>query len=148
MSFADKPFGVRIQTMGDIAERKFEEESAVKWVRYGLCRPPINMAMLPPQLRYTPDYLTSQGLIEVQGLGQDQILKVKHDKLEALRWWSRVHPVFMFIYDSHKDRYSMLSLKDLTKRCKLSETKEFPACNPYFAIKSSLIWEDAKKVTS
>ena len=147
MSFADKPFGVRIQTMGDIAERKFEEESAVKWVRYGLC-PPINMAMLPPQLRYTPDYLTSQGLIEVQGLGQDQILKVKHDKLEALRWWSRVHPVFMFIYDSHKDRYSMLSLKDLTKRCKLSETKEFPEGKPYFAIKSSLIWEDAKKVTS
>ena len=34
MSFADKPFGVRIQTMGDIAERKFEEESAVKWVSY------------------------------------------------------------------------------------------------------------------
>jgi len=148
MSFADRPFGVRIQTMGDIAERKFEEESAVKWVRYGLCRPPINMAMLPPQLRYTPDYLTSQGLIEVQGLGQDQILKVKHDKLEALRWWNRVHPVFMFIYDSHKDRYSMLSLKDLTKRCKLSDTQEFPEGKPYFAVKSSLIWEDAKESTS
>ncbi len=148
MSFADRPFGVRIQTMGDIAERKFEEESAVKWVRYGLCRPPINMAMLPPQLRYTPDYLTAQGLIEVQGLGQDQILKVKHDKLEALRWWNRVHPVFMFIYDSHKDRYSMLSLKDLTKRCKLSDTQEFPEGKPYFAIKSSLIWEDAKESTS
>ena len=148
MSFADRPFGVRIQTMGDIAERKFEEESAVKWVRYGLCRPPINMAMLPPQLRYTPDYLTSQGLIEVQGLGQDQILKVKHDKLEALRWWNRVHPVFMFVYDSHKDRYSMLSLKDLTKRCKLSGTEQFPEGKPYFAIKSSLIWEDAKESTS
>ena len=125
--------------MGDIAERKFEEESAVKWVRYGLCRPPINMAMLPPQLRYTPDYLTAQGLIEVQGLGQDQTLKVKHDKLEALRWWNRVHPVFMFVYDSHKDRYSMLSLKDLAKRCRLSETEQFPEGKSYFAIKSSLI---------
>jgi len=146
MSFADKPFGVRLQTMGDIAERKFEEGSAVKWVRYGLCRPSINMSALPPELRYTPDYLTAQGLIEVQGLGQDQILKVKYEKLEALRWWSKIHPVFMFVYDSHKDRCSLISLKDLTKRCKLSDTDEFPEGKPYFAIKSSLIWEDVKEV--
>ncbi len=142
MSFAEKPFGVRIRTMGDIAERKFEERSVVEWVRYGLCRPPIDMSALPPELRYTPDYLTAQGLVEVQGLGQDQTLKVKHDKLEALRWWSKIHPVFLFVYDSHKDRHSLLSLDDLTKRCKESDTESFPEGKPYFAIKSSLIWGD------
>ena len=148
MSFAEKPFGVRIQTMGDIAERQFEEGSAVKWVRYGLCRPPINMAALPPQLRYTPDYLTAQGLVEVQGLGRDQILKVKHEKLEALRWWEKVHPVYLFVYDSHKDRSSMLSLSEVRKKCKLSETDEFPEGKSYYAIKSSLLWEDVEESIS
>ena len=148
MSFAEKPFGVRLQTMGDIAERQFEENSAVKWVRYGLCRPPINMAALPPQLRYTPDYLTAQGLVEVQGLGRDQILKVKHDKLEALKWWEKVHPVYLFVYDSHNDRSSMLALADLRKKCKLSDTEEFPEGKAYYAIKSSLLWGDAEKSIS
>ena len=68
--------------------------------------------------------------------------KVKHDKLEALRWWSKIHPVFLFVYDSHKDRHSLLSLDDLTKRCKESDTESFPEGKPYFAIKSSLIWGD------
>jgi hypothetical protein len=148
MSFADKPFSMRIQTMGDIAERRFEEESAVKWVRYGLCRPPINMSALPIQLRYTPDYLTAQGLVEVQGLGRDQILKVKHEKLEALRWWEKVHPVYLFVYDSHKDRSSMLSLSEVRKKCKLSETDEFPEGKSYYAIKSSLLWEDVEESIS
>lgn len=145
MSFAEKPFGVRIQTMGDIAERKFEEESAVKWVRYGLCRPAINMSALPPELRYTPDYLTAQGLVEVQGLGRDQILKVKHEKLEALVWWSKIHPVYMFVYDSHKDRSFMVDLTGLRKRCKISNSDEFPEGKPYYAIESSLIWEDVEE---
>jgi len=148
MSFADKPFGVRIQTMGDIAERRFEEESPVKWVRYGLCRPPINMSALPAQLRYTPDYLTAQGLVEVQGLGRDQILKVKHEKLEALKWWEKVHPVYLFVYDSQKDGSSTLTLSEVRKKCKLSETDEFPEGKAYYAIKSSLLWEDVEESIS
>lgn len=148
MSFADKPFGVRIQTMGDIAERQFEDESPVKWVRYGLCRPPINMAALPPQLRYTPDYLTSQGLVEVQGIGKDQTLKVKHEKLEALKWWSKVHPVYFYVFDSHNERSHIFTLKDLKKRCDMSETEHFPEGKAYFAIKSSLIWENAEESIS
>ena len=83
MSFAEKPFGVRIRTMGDIAERKFEERSVVEWVRYGLCRPPIDMSALPPELRYTPDYLTAQRLVEVQGLGQDQCAGLLVQGVEA-----------------------------------------------------------------
>ena len=34
MTFADRPFNERIQMMGDLAERKFEEVSKVNYILY------------------------------------------------------------------------------------------------------------------
>ena len=144
-TFRLKTFDERIKTMGDIAEQKFEKDAAVKFVRYGLNRPQINMAHLPPEIRHTPDYLTSQGLVEVQGLGKDQILKIKHEKLKALKWWSEVHPLYLFIYDSYNERTYMMSFQELTKKCKMSETNYFPEGKPYYAMDSSLIWENNER---
>jgi hypothetical protein len=144
-TFRLKTFDERIKTMGDIAEQKFEEHAAVQFVRYGLNRPKINMAHLPPEIRHTPDYLTTQGLVEVQGLGKDQILKVKHEKLEALQWWSKVHPLYLFIYDSYRERTYMMPFKELNKKCIMSETNYFPEGKPYYAMPSSLIWADNER---
>lgn len=147
-TFRLKTFDERIKTMGDIAEQKFEKDAAVKFVRYGLNRPKINMAHLPPEIRHTPDYLTAQGLVEVQGLGKDQILKVKHEKLKALKWWSKVHPLYLFIYDSYRERTYMMPFKELIKKCTMSETNHFPEGKPYYAMHSSLIWADDEKNNS
>ena len=92
--------------------------------------------------------MTAQGLVEVQGLGKDQILKVKHEKLKALKWWSKVHPLYLFIYDSYRERTYMMPFKELIKKCTMSETNHFPEGKPYYAMHSSLIWADDEKNNS
>lgn len=69
--------------MGDEAEYVFEQVYPNNWVRTGLDRPPIKLSTVPAKVRNTPDYLTSKGWVECQGFGNDGILKVKLDKLEA-----------------------------------------------------------------
>ena len=140
MSFKNENFERRLQTMGDIAERKFEEVSPVNYVRFGLNRPPLRMSSLPPLIRYTPDYLTSECFVEVQGFGQDQTLKLKLDKMDALRKWAKEHPVKLFVYDSHKDRHAYIELNELNKMCKQAKVDSFPEGKEYYAIQSEVIW--------
>jgi len=142
MTFSEQSFTKRLQTMGDIAERAFEERYDQNFCRYGLNRPSINMAMLPPHLRYTPDYLTSQALVEVQGLGSDQILKVKLDKYESLKWWNKTHPVVLFVYDSSNDRCAALPFTRLRGLFKNAEIDSFPEGKEYYAVPAALIWTD------
>ena len=87
MTFSDRSFNQRFYEMGDLAEGRFEDWSEHNFVRYGLNRPPLAMWKLPPRVRYTPDYLTSHNLVEVQGFGKKQIIHMKPDKWEALLWW-------------------------------------------------------------
>ena len=90
--FRDETWEQREKTLGDPAEnafRQWADNRQLAYVRFGLERPPIDMRRVPTMLRYTPDFLTDQGLFEVQGCGQDQKFKFKHDKLFALRWWNR-----------------------------------------------------------
>lgn len=142
MSFSDQPFHRRIQTMGDIAERKFEDVSEVNFVRYGLNRPPLNMASLPPEIRHTPDYLTSKNLVEVQGLGKDQMLKMKLDKMKALGSWNKMHAVQLFVYDSTNDRHALIEHNDLQKLCRKATIESFPEGKQYYAIPAALVWVD------
>tara|TARA_R100000152_G_C6764177_1_gene188729 strand:- start:362 stop:811 length:450 start_codon:yes stop_codon:yes gene_type:complete len=142
VSFADEPFHRRIQTMGDIAERAFEEVSEVNFVRYGLNRPPLNMASLPLTIRHTPDYLTSNNLVEVQGLGKDQVLKMKLEKMKALGSWHRMHKVQLFVYDSTNDRSALIEYNDLQKMCRKAAIESFPEGKQYYAIPAGLVWVD------
>lgn len=112
-AFKDQSFNQRFAQMGDEAEGHFEtyakEVLDRSFVRYGLARPPIQMHALPARIRYTPDYLMSKCFVEVQGLGRDQQMKVKHDKLNSLRWWNDFQrPSFdgvrLYIWDSHHQR--------------------------------------------
>ena len=142
MTFADRPFNERIQMMGDLAERKFEEVSKVNYIRYGLNRPPLNMASLPLSIRHTPDYLTSNNLVEVQGLGKDQMLKMKIEKMRALGSWNRMHKVQLFVYDSTNDRHALIEYSDLQKLCRKATVESFPEGKQYYAIPAALVWID------
>lgn len=140
MSFKDRPFETRFKAMGDIAETAFEENFTSNFVRFGLNRPPLKMSSLPPVIRYTPDYLSSNHLIEVQGLGADQIFKLKLDKLEALSFWNNIHPVLMYVYDSSKKRDALLNWEELTSYCQDAPIDSFPEGKKYYAVPAVLIW--------
>lgn len=100
MTFAERPWDQRINLMGDIAELAYEQHATEPYARYGLNRPPLAVHALPPEIRYTPDYITETHFVEVQGHGKDQTIKLKYDKLRALHWWHRIMPVHLWLYDS------------------------------------------------
>lgn len=132
MSFRDQPFAHRIGAMGDEAEGVFEAVYPEGFVRWGLNRPPINVSQLPEQMRYAPDYLTAKGLVEVQGVGSDQLLKLKVEKYEALRKWGDVMRTDLFVWDSKHRRYAWVRLDDL--RALLGDLRQFPEGKPYWSI--------------
>lgn len=121
--------------MGDEAEGVFEGTYPEGFVRFGLNRPPIRLASVPPFIRYTPDYLTSKGLVEVQGLGRDQTFKLKVDKLAALYQWAEHFRVDVFVWDSAKRRYGWLRLDELYDAiCEHARIREFAEGKPYWAL--------------
>jgi hypothetical protein len=133
MSFKDKPFSERFEKLGDEAEGIFEQVYPNNFVRFGLDRPNINLARVPPFVRYTPDYLTAKGLVEVQGFGRDQMFKVKHDKLDALSEWSEQCRVDFFLWDSWNRSYAWLRLGDLADAYDRGEDRCFPEGKSYRA---------------
>lgn len=110
--FRDQPLHTRKGTMGDIAEAVFEAVYPQGFTRYGINRPPIAVAMIPEFVRFTPDYLTSKGFVEVQGFGKAQQFNLKVAKYEALNEWHSVFRVDLFAYDSHNGRYGFIRLHD------------------------------------
>ena len=106
MSTHDQPFAARFNTMGDIAEAKFEawaDDQDLKWDRMGFNRPDSSMVRWPAFVRYMPDYIGSKNLWEVKGCGRDGILKLKQENLRALRDWETHLPVHLFVYNSAED---------------------------------------------
>ena len=139
--FANQSFNKRLGNMGDLAEGVFEEWCGTNFVRFGLNRPPIAMWKLPARIRYTPDYLTSDYLIEVQGFGRKQIVHMKLDKWQALLWWDRnVMPVRLFLHDSHHDRQLMFPIKVLRPLVDKAEVRKFPEGNEYYAVDAGEVW--------
>lgn len=138
--FKDRAFEHRFKLMGDLAEQAFETSWKKGFVRYGLNRPPLKMASLPLEIRHTPDYLTSSHLVEVQGIGKDQKLKLKLDKWKALDWWNKVHPLLFFVYDSFNDRVIMLEWEALTKLCKDAKISKFPEGKEYYEVPAPVLW--------
>lgn len=140
MSYKDRPFSERFGRLGDEAEGIFEATYPEGFAAYGLRRPPVNLSTVPPFVRYTPDYLTSKGLVEVQGFGNDQVFKLKVDKYEALVDWNVLSDfrVDLFVWDSSNHQYGWVRLADLalTIASDRFEMREFPEGKPYYAIKA------------
>ena len=140
-TFSSQSFSKRFSKMGDEAEGIFEAVYPQGWARYGLNRPPIQLKNVPPKIRYTPDYITGKGLVEVQGFGRDQTFKLKIDKWQALIDWHNDFRVDLFVWDTTNKRYGYVRLHDLGVA--LDEHGWDDAfdngANPYVAIKADQI---------
>lgn len=107
--FHKAPFHVRFGTMGDTAEKIFEQVFPHHH-RLGLNRPNLHTQSLPYIMRFLPDFLTVQGMVEVMGIGRDKTLKFKIEKLHNLIKWSNMCEVHLFVYDSSRKKWYMAPL--------------------------------------
>lgn len=116
--FNEQSWNHRYSKMGDEAENVFEQVATSMmwgWTRYGLNRPEMRLENVPRMICYTPDYLTEFGFVEVQGVGQDQTIKIKIDKLEALRKWDSIsdtYQVSLFLWDRTNQMWTMNPIRD------------------------------------
>jgi hypothetical protein len=96
---------------------------------------------VPREICYTPDYLTENYLVEVQGFGRSQEIHMKVDKLKALTWWHEQMEVLLFLYDSLFDRHTFLRFHTIRDLCFQAQTKLFPDNRKeYFAIPAGIAW--------
>ena len=132
MSFNEQSFAKRFQTMGDMAENVYAEVKPLgNTTRFGFRRPKgVKFGTFPEGLRHMPDYVTSSYLVEVMGLGRDGILKsMKVSKYEALKEWNKfarrigLLGVVLFIWNSAKKQYMILSWQDIVDEVKYSKRK-------------------------
>lgn len=153
-TFRDRPWNQRFAPggMGEEAEQEFEAwcfESKRGFVRYGLDRPPIQMHALPAFVRYTPDYLMSKHLVEVQGFGRDQKFKLKADKYQALLEWSAHHPVKLFAWDRTNARRFMAELRHIRGAIETDDRVGwgmFSEGKPYYEFTADLLAEIGEEV--
>jgi hypothetical protein len=132
-TFQDQHWQSRFASMGDEAEAVFESVYEHGFTRYGLDRPPIAVGKLPLKLRYTPDYHTSAGLVEVQGFGQQQLIKVKVEKLTALEMWQQDAPVRLFFFDKTHSACALQPLAEFTRNVYAHAALDrFPEGKPFF----------------
>lgn len=114
-SFHEQDWQHRETLLGDEAEGVFREVAG-DCVKYGLDRPPINLRHVPDFIRFTPDFLQASRAVEVVGMGQDGILKIKCNKMLALLKWNEHMPVFVFIWNSATQLYTLLPVTELWRR--------------------------------
>jgi hypothetical protein len=106
VSFKDASFASRYGSMGDEAEARFDELFP-RHHKLGLNRPNLHVASLPVEFRYTPDRMVQHALVEVQGVGQDQRIKLKIEKMTSLLKWETLGPLEMFVWDSSQKRWTI-----------------------------------------
>lgn len=141
MSFKDR-YGL----LGDEAETVYEQVAdkiGMKYVRYGLCRPPIQVHALPERIRYTPDYLCRHVFVEVQGYGRDNAVKLKLDKWRSLWFWNGIHPVDLFLWDRTNRRWCFVPLDQLDELAggDAVKFKKFAEGKPYLQFRGDDIFE-------
>jgi hypothetical protein len=120
-SFKDQTWEERVEVLGDPGEnafRKYASRRELGVVKYGLDRPPVNLGRITNFVRYTPDFLTDEGLVEVQGCGRDQLFKFKHSKLMALRQWQRQQHVNLWLWNEPLDDWRMIPLTRVVEMCR------------------------------
>jgi hypothetical protein len=133
-SFRDREFSSRFAQMGDKAEAAFDAAFPAHH-KLGLNRPPMQVGRLAPLLRYTPDRLTTDGFIEVQGMGRDQTVKLKVEKMLELMRWSVSAPLQLFLYDSHKKRWCIGTIDEwVDVFFQFGEYAQFPEGKPYIGV--------------
>lgn len=101
VEFHQRSFAQRWSKMGDTAEKAFVEAHPNAH-RLGLDRTTLNTRKMNARLRYTPDYMLEDGAYEVMGFASrgNNVLKLKCEKLDALREWSILIPTKLWVRDS------------------------------------------------
>jgi hypothetical protein len=132
--FRNQSFAARMGAMGDEAEAAFEAAHQGGFVRFGLNRPPVAVQQLPTLIRYTPDYLTSKGFVEVQGLGSDRIAKIKIEKAVALQQWHSIFDLELFLWDSKRNVHRYLPWSELWPILPSLSIAHFPEGKPYWEL--------------
>lgn len=112
--------------LGDPAEQAFLERHP-KAHRLGLCRPSFSMSGMPYTMRYTPDFMLRDRLVECMGIatGGQGTLKVKLEKLAALRFWETIGAVHLWVWDSSTDKCWDAPLHLWEQACWAHGSKEF-----------------------
>ena len=119
-TFKDQNWEERVEVLGDPGEKAFQEYASRRGlgaVKYGLDRPPVDLRRTSTFVRYTPDFLTDEGLVEVQGCGRDQLFKFKHDKLQALMQWQRHDHVNVWLWNQPLDDWRQLPVTRIYAMC-------------------------------
>jgi len=141
--YHEQNWSQRFKSLGDEAEAMFTQSLPLgKAQRLGWRRPTVTMRHMPPTLKHMPDYYTEGGmLVEVMGMGADGILKLKTTKWEALKWWNKLCPVTLFLWNSAARCWCTVpwsSLKWLVRLARISGIKSFENDgNTYYPIQ----WE-------
>lgn len=120
MSFREQDWSARIVQMGDRAEGLFEEwalRNNLRVERLGWDRPSMGVSKMGMELRHMPDFYASDGyLYEVVGMGKDGVLKgIKVDKWEALKFWNKVQPTRVFVWNSSRNAMVLLAWPTLVQ---------------------------------
>ena len=132
MTYSEQPFARRFATLGDEAETVYDAVLPLgAGTTFGFRRPKgIKFGTLPETLRHMPDRVTATYMVEVCGMGRDGILKsVKVEKYEALKVWEKVAKqigllgVALFVWNSSKRQFVVLTMKSITKLVRKSETE-------------------------
>ena len=117
--FHKRSYAERYKSMGEEAEGEFERRER-NWERYGFDRPDgFELHQIPLTFAATPDYIQiSNGgfprLVEVMGMGGDEMLKVKFNKIRALQWWDTSDlDVWFWIWHRTRQNYADLSYREL-----------------------------------
>ncbi len=117
--FHKRPYEERFKSMGLEAEGEFEKRER-NWERFGWDRPDgFEVHQLPATFAATPDYMqvSKKGfprLVEVMGMGADEMLKVKFNKIRALQWWDASElDVWFWIWSSSRQDYADLTYREL-----------------------------------
>lgn len=148
MAYSDQPWGARYGTLGDRAEREFEARYKLGFERSGWRRPRFRMRDLHSYERHRPDYTVSGAYIEVMGLGEDQVLKLKIEKLEALKFWRLLMPVKFWIWDSFRNRSVEVPLERIQGLVRDALIGHFPEGTPYYEIPAKELFADNERRAS
>lgn len=121
-TFKDQNWEERVEVLGDPAEKAFQEYASRRdlgVVKYGLDRPPVDLSRTTAFVRYSPDFLTDEGLlVEVQGCGRDQLFKFKWSKLTALAQWQRHMHVNVWLWNQPLDDWRQLPIMRVIEMCR------------------------------
>lgn len=117
--------------MGDISEeafRKVADHKGFTYLDFGLKKPPIKrFTKLPSLVRTMPDYLCETDHLffcECKGCGARGV-KIKLESLTALDFWNKQLETVIFIYNSNKDQYALVSYDELATACADSPVNQF-----------------------